>query len=535
MPSRIGAILWAQWRSLWNLRLAKGRGGRLIGLALSLIWYGLWTALAGSTAVLLADADRKWALEAALPWALALVTGYWQLTPVLTASLGAGLNLNKLLIFPIPERQLFVIEVLLRLTTGLEMLLVLGGMAVGLVLNPAVPAATVLLVIPLFALFNLLLAAGLRSLLERLVSRKRVHEALVFLFVLGATLPQILAMTGVPAFLRNALTHSPSGVWPWTAAGRLALGGSAALDWVVLGAWTLAAFLFGRWQFSRSLRLDAAAAGSAARPVPRSSAWTNRLYRLPERFLPDPLAALVGKELRSLFRTPRFRLVFFMGFTFGLLIWAPLWQNHRVRFLPAPEDLSVLVSVYALLLLSEVVFWNVLGFDRAAVQLYFAVPAPFSTVLLGKNLAAVIVVALEVTLITTACLAVRLPVTAGKILETYAVLLILSMYLTAAGNLSSLYWARPVDPDHAWGRTSRGRSHALMVLVFPLLGLPVVGAYVARHVFQSQVVFAAVLAVVALIGVTVYRAALRAAAQRAERERETLLAVLLPGAGPVAG
>jgi len=535
MPSRIRAILWAQFRSLWNLRLAKGRGGRLIGLTLSLMWYSLWAALAASTAVLLADSDRKNALEAALPWALALVTGYWQLAPVLTASLGAGLNLNKLLVFPIPERQLFVIEVLLRLTTGLEMLLVLGGIAAGLLLNPAVPAATVLVAIPLFALFNLLLAAGLRSLLERLVSRKLVHEALVFLLVLGAAVPQVLAVTGVPAFLREAFKHSPSALWPWTAAGRWALGDSAPLDWVVLAAWVLAAYMFGRWQFSRSLRSEAVSAASAARPVPRSGPWTNLLYRLPERVLPDPLAALVGKELRSLFRTPRFRLVFFMGFTFGLLIWAPLWQTERIRLLPAPEDLSVLVSVYALLLLSEVVFWNVLGFDRAAVQLYFSVPAPFSTVLVGKNLAAVIVVVLEVTLIATACLLVRLPVTAGKILETYAVLLILSMYLTAAGNLSSLYWARPVDPDHAWGRTSRGRSHALMVLVFPLLGLPVVAAYVARHVFQSQAVFAGGLAVAALMGVAMYRAALRAATRRAERERETLLAVLVPGAGPVAG
>lgn len=533
MPSRVPAIVEAQLRSLWNLRLAKGRGGRLVGVILSLIWYGLWTVLAFSTAVLMASPKTKPALATALPWALMLVLGYWQVTPVLTASLGAALNLTKLLIFPIPWRQLFIIEVLLRLTTGVEMLLVLTGITVGLVANPAVRGVAVLVAIPTYALLNLLLAAGLRNLLERLVARKRVQEVLVFLLVLGAALPQVIAMTGAPAFLGELMERSPSRLWPWTAAARLALGEVAAADWAVLIAWTLAAYFFGRWQFSRSLRFDAGAA--AARPAASSSAWTSRLYRLPERFLPDPLAALVGKELRSLFRTPRFRLVFFMGFTFGFIIWAPLWQNQRLRWLPAQEDFAVLVSLYALLLLSEVVFWNVLGFDRAAVQLYFSAPPPFATVLLAKNLAAVLVVVLEATLITGASLLLQMPVTAGKLVETYAVLVILSTYLTAAGNLSSLYWARPVDPDHAWGRTSRGRSHALMVMVFPLLGLPVVAAYLARHFLGSQAVFAAGLAVAALVGVAGYRWAMRVAARRAEREKETLLAVLLSGAGPVAG
>ncbi|MBM3745540.1 MAG: hypothetical protein FJW34_07065 [Acidobacteria bacterium] len=534
-PTRIPAILRAQWRSLWNLRLAKGRGGRLLGLALALVWYGLWTLLAISAAVLLASARRLDDIAATLPWALMLVLGYWQLPPVLTAGLGAGLNLEKLLIFPIPERELFVIEVLLRLTTGLEMLLVLCGVALGLLLNPAAPGAAVLAALVLFALLNLTLAAGLRNLLERLVARKHVQEALVLLLVLGAAMPQLIALTGVPPFVKTALAQGMPGAWPWNAAAHVAVGHGTLADWAALGAWTLAACLFGRWQFSRSLRHDAARVASAARPAPRSGPWADRLYRLPERFLPDPLAALVGKELRSLFRTPRFRLVFLMGFTFGFLIWAPLWQNHRIRLLPAPEDLAVLMSVYALLLLSEVVFWNVLGFDRAAVQFYFSAPASFATVLLAKNLAAGVVVLLEVSLITAVTLALRLPVTAAKIVETYAVLLILSVYMTAAGNLSSLYWARPVNPDHAWGRTSRGRSHALMVLGFPLLGLPVIAAYVARHFLESRGIFAGGLALAALIGLAAYRAALRAAARRADCERETLLALLIPGAGPVTG
>jgi ABC-2 type transport system permease protein len=534
MPSLIPVILWTQWRTIWNMRLAPALAGRLLGLAMALVWYGLWTGVAAVTAVLLADPARRPVLEAAVHWALLLVLAYWQLTPIVTTSLGASLNVNKLLIFPVPERQLFVVEVLLRLTTGLEMVFLLAGMALGLLWNPAVSGATALVVFPLYALFNLLLAAGLRNLLERVAARKRIRELLVLLVVLGLGVPQLLMLTGVPRFLQRLFSSVSPLVWPWTAAGRLALGHASATAWAVLGVWLVAAYFFGRWQFARSLRWDAAAAASAGRPGSRG-AWLEALYRLPGRFFADPLGTIIEKELRSMFRTARFRLVFLMGFTFGFLIWAPLWRVRRGGFLPAPEDLSVLVSVYALLLLSEVAFWNVFGFERSAAQFYFASPAPFWKVLAGKNLAAVMVVLLEIALIAAVSRLVGLRVTAGKILETCAVLLILSLYQTATGNLSSLYWPRPMDPDQPWGRVARGRSQALMVVAFPIASLPVAAAYVARYFSGSSLVFAGVLGLAALIGAACYRLAMRSAVTASERRREIFLAALSQGAGPVAG
>ncbi len=45
----------------------------------------------------------------------------------------------------------------------------------------------------------------------------------------------------------------------------------------------------------------------------RRAGWSERFYRLPELFLPDPLASIIEKELRSLVRTPRFRLALSPG------------------------------------------------------------------------------------------------------------------------------------------------------------------------------------------------------------------------------
>jgi ABC-2 type transport system permease protein len=58
--------------------------------------------------------------------------------PVLSASMGASLDLRKLLPYPIPHRKLFTVEVLLRLTTAVEMLILMAGGVAGLIANPGV-------------------------------------------------------------------------------------------------------------------------------------------------------------------------------------------------------------------------------------------------------------------------------------------------------------------------------------------------------------------------------------------------------------
>ena len=104
--------------------------------------------------------------------------------------------------------RLFWIDVLLRVTTGLEMLLLLAGGAIGLMRNPDfggwANAPRILAPLLLFVLFNLLLAAGLRSLIERVLGQKRVREVFVVFCVLVGALPQLLVVTGVPKSYHTA-------------------------------------------------------------------------------------------------------------------------------------------------------------------------------------------------------------------------------------------------------------------------------------------------------------------------------------------
>ena len=74
---------------------------------------------------------------------------YWQVVPLMMAATGSALEMRKLKAYPIPMRQLFAIEVLLRVTAAIEMFLVLLGVVAGVLLNPRLPATGAIAIYPL--------------------------------------------------------------------------------------------------------------------------------------------------------------------------------------------------------------------------------------------------------------------------------------------------------------------------------------------------------------------------------------------------
>jgi ABC-2 type transport system permease protein len=261
-----------------------------------------------------------------------------------------------------------------------------------------------------------------------------------------------------------------------------------------------------------------------------------RFYRLPSALFGDPLGALVEKELRSLARSPRFRLVFLMGFTFGLVIWLPMALGHTgaTQTFLGGNYLTV-VSVYSLLLLSEVCFWNSFGFDRSAAQIYFLAPIPFSRVLIGKNVGAILFIALEILAVTAVCAVLGMPLDPLKLGEAFAVAGVVSIFLLGAGNLMSVRHARGVNPDSSFRAGAAGRVQAILLVVYPVAFLPAGLAYLARYAFRSEAAFFGVLAFDAIAGVIVYRIALDSAVESAERMREQIVNALAAGDGPISG
>ena len=527
----IAAILRAQWLSMrW------GRGSALAVIA-AIVWYGMWTAVAITIGFFCATAMPA-EMAPAVPLGLLAVCAYWQLIPIFSASMGSSLDMRKLLVYPVPHQKLFLVEVLLRVTTAIEMLLVLTAAAIGLLLNPragGISAAPRLLAAGgLFVAFNLLLSSGLRSILERLLSKRRVREVLALVVALIWVLPRFLISLEYrpKGMMRIAAGFQAVGL-PWTAMAHLvAPTGSDVWAWVSLFGWACFALWFGRSQFERNLRYDPIAAQSTPIAVTRQrGSIMDRFYAIPSALWRDPLAAIVEKELRSMARTPRFRMVFIMGFTFGLVVWFPMiTRGHGHRQSPY---FLVIVCVYALTMLGQVSFFNSFGFDRSAAGFYFAAPPPISKTLLGKNIAAMMYIFVEAIILCGVTTALRLTNGLMDIVRTLLALAVCSLYLVSIGNVSSVRFPRAMVAERVSQGGSSRSFNGLMFLLYPVSMIPVALAYLAEYALDSWIAFAAVLGAAAAIGGAVYRYSMQSAVATATTDREVILQELSRGDGPV--
>jgi ABC-2 type transport system permease protein len=533
------AILRAQWLSMRTLRVGTRNRGAFFSAITSLVFYGFWAIVGLAANGFFSNPDNKDLFKVALPIALGAVMLYWQVAPVVSASLGASLDLKKLIVYPIPRERLFAIEILLRLTTCMEMLLGLAGILIGLLRNPRVggmvAAPRLIGVTLLFVALNVFLSAGMRNLLERLLMRRRMREVIMLMIVIAGVAPQFLIMFRGP---QQAFTKSlPLAIlWPWGATAALLMSASLAAATAILLVYIGLAYAFSRYQFEKGIRADAGP-GVADRPErdkPGAASLSDRLIRLPSRLLRDPLGAAVEKELRTLIRSPRFRLVYFMGFSFGLLVWLPMAIRQRVGHESVTRThFLTYVSVYALVLLGQVTFWNAFGFDRSATQAWYALPIPFARVLQAKNLTAIFLVMTELVLVIGIALALPVPHPPIRIAEALVVTLIAAVYLVSFGNLISVRVPRAMDPEKVTQGGSARSMNAFAFFLFPVALMPIGLAYWGRYVFDSEAVFFGLLGVAAVCGMVLYLIALESAVKTALLKKEEILAELGRGEGPL--
>ena len=528
----IGAILRAQL-----LSMRKGSRGRVFGIITGLLWYGLWVVVACAAFLGVSGASAE-KLRLLLPVGALAVCLYWQVMPILSASMGSSLDMRKLMVYPVPHAKLFQVEVLLRLTNGLEMLMVLTGSVAGLFQNPASAGWLGLPAVLIYIAFNLLLASGTRSLLERQLSKRKVREFLVFVIFMLWMLPRYLFASGHRPHLTGGWVNLMQNVaWPWTAAAWAALGRSEFPALLSLGCWTVLAAWFGRTQFERNLRFDAVAAQATPQTngVSTMQAAAEAFYRFPARWLRDPMGAIVEKELRSLARTPRYRMVFVMGFSFGLMVWLPMILGDRAdRHPELSRHFLTVVCVYALTLLGQVSFWNCFGFDRSATLIYFAAPQPLVKTFAGKNVAAVVFIYLEVVILVGVTTLFGVNPGPAQLLETVLVIGVCSLYMLALGNISSVQYPRGLNPERVSQGGASSRFQALIMLLYPVSLLPVLLAYVARYALNSELAFYLVLAFAGVVGGTLYWIAMESAVSTAVQHRERILRDLSNADGPIA-
>jgi ABC-2 type transport system permease protein len=531
------AILRAQLLSM-RLRTGTRRGGAVFSAITGLFFYGFWAFLAWGALIFFSSADQAPYFVPALTAGLMFVMLYWQFAPVISASFGASLDLRKLLAYPIPHGKLFLVEILLRVATCGEMLIVVGGVVIGLLRNPVYGprhSPEILGGALIFGAMNILLSAGTRNWIERIFLRTKLREVVLFLFIVVGLLPRLILMMNVKK--SAVLPFIPMQIaWPWAAAGRLMLGEPVALSMAAALGWLAAAWIFSRWQFERSIRYDASpgklrkASASGIGDSPRGG-LTDRFFRLPSRFLPDPVAALAEKEFRTLSRIPRFRLIYAMSLVFGIIALFPnLRRVHQAdSFLS--QNALLFISLYGLLILGQISYWNCFGFDRSAAQGYFSWPIRFRDVLIAKNLTVISLMVAQILIIALIASAAHVPASPAKIAETVIVMLIASLYWLAMGNICSVRMPRALDPDKM--NQMSNKMQALTILIAPFLLVPLVIAYWSRWFFENDLLFAGLLVISAIIGGIFYWVGLDSAVNMALARRESMLAELSRSEGPL--
>jgi ABC-2 type transport system permease protein len=514
-----------------RLRTGTRRGGAVFSAITGLVYYGFWIFLATGGVLFLSDPENAGNFVLVLSSGLLFVMLYWQVAPVITAGFGASLDLRKLLIYPIPHRKLFTVEILLRLTNCGEMLIVIAGAVIGLLWNPLYgwkASPFVLGGALLFTATNIFLSAGMRSLFERLFLRTRLKEAMLFLLFVAAAAPQIILFAHVKKAALFRFVPSQV-VWPWGAAARLMLHEPIALSAALLLVYLALAYAFGRWQFDRSIRYDAANLKRPERDA-EDRGVAEAFFRLPGWLLADPIAALVEKELRTLARIPRFRMAYAMSCIFGMVVYLPMLRNrHAGSFII--QNALPLMALYGLLMLGPITYWNAFGFDRSAFQGYFCWPIRFRDALVAKNLTVALLLVPQILMIAIVTTFARLPTSPGKILETIAVIFIASLYWFAMGNIVSVRLPRSMNPEKM--NQMANKMQALSIWSAPFLLLPLGLAYWARAVFENNLIFGAMLAVALIVGGIFYKVGLDSATSTAALRRELILSQLSQSDGPL--
>jgi hypothetical protein len=396
-----------------RLRLARRQlgGSGWIGAVVGVLLLGGLAALLGLGSYLLltrlpALEERIW-LAFALGLLSFLLSLFWVTWPVIAAQIEESSELGRYLHLPVSPARLYLVQTIAALgEPGVlfffpALLGISAAMAVRFGLDPGLLAVLA----AAFVWMNVAVGRTLQiALLNVLRSRQSAEWLLTgFLLALGvaAAVPPVDASwlferlaTGEAAtaddlreiaVAADALADTPPGWFGYAL--RAAVRGhagtalKAAVGMVVVGALAWVAGLALVQRFYRGARGRRRAPTAPATPAaPR--AWT-----LPG-LAPDT-AAVADRELRTLWRNPKVRMLVAMPF-FLVLLLRIFGAGWILRYGFGPPWAAVLVTLlvgYALAVASGPLLANAFGYDGPAVRLVFLLPARPGAHLVGRNVA----------------------------------------------------------------------------------------------------------------------------------------------------
>jgi ABC-2 type transport system permease protein len=468
---RLIALVALRWRI--DARAVAGSRGRL--LALLLVLPGLVFLSAAS--VLVAFAGVRFLEHTApaltLPALSALATLFgltWTLSPLLAGvSATETHDLGKLLHFPVPLPTLVASSLLANLLqpTVLAQLPPLAALALALGgAGHRGGAAFASLGLALALVVAAGQAVGLA--LHALARNRRWHDRALFaglgLGVFLSLLPILLLSRGGSAARRTVVALLERDFFAlvpfsWGARAAVHAGRGEALPFL---AWAGAAAL----ALAAAVGVSVALAQRLYRgEVDLGEASARRGARARMR-LPGAVGALVEKDLRVAWRDPRLKALVFTGVIGPLVLLLVLWQGATAALGPG---VFLAVAVFSGL---GTLGANAFALERQGLGLLFGFPVDRLRVLVGKNLASIVLRLPALLAVSVATLLIAGP---AFVPAVAAVVLLTQVLAAAADNYLSILFPVPVaaagrDPGAPVSGT-RGLGAVAMVFVAMLATL----------------------------------------------------------------
>jgi ABC-2 type transport system permease protein len=558
--AQYGALANLRWRIFVNgLRSKLGvleLGARTIAYAIyALMGLGLGVGI-GAAAYLLASKDQ-WQYSAIIFWVVCVI---WQVLPIMLASFGEQFDLGSLLRFPVGFQPFFLLYVVFGLS---DLSTILGGLCcLGILVGTTAAQPEMflwtVLILAVFAVFNILLVRAVFAWIDRWLSQRRTREILGAIFMVLALSGQFMNPAfwqrghrghGSDAQQQHRIEQFLASPWVKTAnvvqaflppglaavalrqtaesQNALALEPLGILGVFVLGAGSvlglrLRAEYRGENLGAAPARKKVAVSSAKAAAAPPKIAAIETEGRMG---IAGPIAAIMEKEIRSLFRS--LPLLYAVGAPLVMvLVFSGVFIRGSSARVPVPL-LAFPLCVFFAQIGFRMLFSNSLGTEGPGIQLYFLSPTSMRTVLLAKNLlhSAVFAVAM---VIAGVLATLRLgPPGAVMLTATVAFLLFVLPVNLAVGNIFSLTMPFRVNP----GRISRQRGSQASALFSLLIqaGTLGVGAAVLELCSLGSVLWVAipVFLVLALIAGFIWIRILGNSDQIASEKKDLLIATLM--------
>ena len=538
--AQISSIAQLRWRMFLNgLRSRRGKA-ELASRILVTIFFtiGGLGAFCAATGVswYLTDQGKTEYLAAVL-WPIFF---FWQLFPVMATAFSNNPDSSELLRFPLTYRSYFLV----RLAYGLfDPASAIGsacvlGVFLGVTFARPLLFPWALLVLAIFALFNLVFMQMIFAWLERWLAQRRTREILAVLFILTMLSFQMIgpAMQHIggaphPEFRRafeiaaQVQTFLPPGLAAWAISAAAYIRPlEAFFALLALAAVTVAIgsllHLRIRAQF-RGENLSEA----AARPTVKQVQALQLGWDLPG--VSAPVAAVFEKEIRYLSRSGPMLLTLVMPLIMLVIFrFGPMNAIRHSGFFGRTPDMAFPgAAAYALLVLTNLVY-NSFGGDGGGLQFFYASPARFREIVLGKNLTHAAILTANAVFAWFAVTYLYGAPHFAVTVATFAGLLFAAPLNFTAGNLLSIYSPKKRDVA-AFGRQNISQTTVLLSFALQAVLVGVGFAVFAAARYLDNLWIATVLfLILSAISISVYLLVLRNLDGIAVERRESLLAEL---------